>query len=84
MPTVAEIKTAARKLPVRDRADLLVDFAMDEAVQKEQLVRLRAAVAEGIADHAAGRYIVLVTDADFKAFATDIKSEGRARLKSRK
>ena len=54
MPTVAEIKTAARKLPVRDRADLLVDFAMDEAVQKEQLVRLRAAVAEGIADHAAG------------------------------
>ena len=84
MPTVAEIKTAARKLPVRDRADLLVDFAMDEAVQKEQLVRLRAAVAEGIADHAAGRYIELVTDADFKAFAADIKSEGRARLNSQK
>ncbi len=84
MPYVAEIKTAARKLPGRDRPDLLVDFAMDDDVQKVRLARLRAAVAEGVADHAAGRYIELVTDADFNAFAADIKREGRARLMSRK
>lgn len=84
MPTVAEIKTAVRRMRVADRADLFVDLAMDDAVQKVQLTRLRAAVAEGRADHAAGRYVELETDADFKAFAAEIKREGRARQKSAK
>jgi hypothetical protein len=81
MPSAAEIKTAARKLPVADRTDLLVDLAMDAAVRKEQIKRLRAAVAEGIRDHAEGRYIELNTPADFRAFAAGIKREGRARLR---
>ena len=84
MSTVAEIRAAARKLPVADRVDLFVDLAMDDAVQKAQLARLRAAIAEGMADHAAGRYTELVTDDDFKAFAAEIKRAGRARLKAAK
>jgi cytosine/adenosine deaminase-related metal-dependent hydrolase len=84
MSTVAEIRAATRKLPVADRVDLFVDLAMDDAVQKAQLARLRAAIAAGVADHAAGRYTELVTDDDFKAFAAEIKREGRARLKAAK
>ena len=57
---------------------------MSDAVQKAQLARLRAAIAEGMADHAAGRYTELVTDDDFKAFAAEIKRAGRARLKAAK
>lgn len=81
MPTVAEIKAAARKLPVKDRADLLTDFARDKAVQKEQLARLRAAIDEGIRDHTEGRFIEIKSTAEHRAFFDGIKREGRARLK---
>ncbi len=82
--STAEIKAAARRLPIKARADLFADLAMDDAVQKEQLARLRAAIDEGIADHAAGRYVELETDEEFKAFASEIKRAGRARLKAAK
>ena len=81
MPTVAEIKAAARKLPIKDRADLLADLSMDAAVRKEQLARLRAAVGEGVRDHTEGRYIEITTAAEHRAFFEDIKRRGRARLK---
>lgn len=81
MPTVAKIKAAARKLPVKDRADLLTDFAMDDAVQKEQLARLRAAIDEGDRDLAEGRYTEIKSTAELRAFFDDIKARGRARLK---
>ena len=81
MSTVAEIKAAARKLPIKDRADLLADLSMDAAVRKEQLARLRAAVGEGVRDHTEGRYIEITTAAEHRAFFEDIKRRGRARLK---
>ena len=81
MHTVAKIKAAARKLPVKDRADLLTDFAMDDAVQKEQLARLRAAIDEGDRDLAEGRYTEINSTAELRAFFDDIKARGRARLK---
>jgi hypothetical protein len=83
MPTVAEIKAAARKLPVKHRTDLLEDFAQDPAIQKEQLARLRAAVEEGMRDHAEGRYIEINSAAEHRAFFDDIKRRGRARLNAR-
>ena len=81
MPTVAAIKSAARRLPVADRTDLLVDLAMDDAVRKEQLARLRAMLAEGERDLAEGRYIEITSAAEHRAFFDDIKRRGRARLK---
>ena len=81
MPTIAEIKAAARKLPVKHRTDLLEAFAMDEAVRKEQLARLRAAVEEGMRDFREGRYIEIRTPAEHRAFFDEIKRSGRARLK---
>ncbi len=81
MPTIAEIKAAARRLPVKHRADLLVQLADDKAVQKEQLARLRAAVDEGIRDHEQGRTIEIRNAAEHRAFFDDIKRRGRMRLK---
>jgi len=81
MPTVAEIKTAARKLPVKDRADLLEQLAQDPAIQKEQLTRLRTAVEEGERDLAEGRYTEINSKAELREFFDDIKRRGRARLK---
>ncbi len=81
MPTVAEIKAAARKLPVKHRTDLLEYFAQDPAIQKEQLARLRAAVEEGERDFAEGRYIEINSKAELREFFDDIKRRGRTRLK---
>ncbi len=81
MPTVAEIKAAARKLPVKHRTDLLEHFAQDPAIQKEQLSRLRAAVEEGERDFAEGRYIEINSKAELREFFDDIKRRGRTRLK---
>lgn len=81
MPNAAEIKAAARKLPVKDRADLLTAFAMDKAVQKEQLARLRAEIAEGERDLAEGRYTEIRNTAELRNFFDDIKRRGRARIK---
>lgn len=81
MPTAAKVKSAARQLPVQDRADLFEDFAMDDAVRKEQLKRLRAAIDEGDRDLAEGRYTMIRTDSDLRALFDDIKRRGRARLK---
>ncbi len=81
MPTIAAIKTAARKLPVKHRTDLLVQLTEDKAVQKEQLTRLRALVAEGDCDLAEGRYTEIKSKADLQTLFDDIKRRGRARLK---
>ena len=81
MPTVAAIKSAARRLPVKHRTDLLEDLTQDVAIRKEQLVRLRAAVAEGERDIAEGRYIEINSKAELRAFFDDINRRGRARLK---
>ena len=81
MPTVAEIKAAARKLPVKHRTDLLEHLAQDPAIQKEQLARLRAAVEEGERDFAEGRYIEINSKAELREFFDDIKRRGRTRLK---
>lgn len=81
MPTIAEIKAAARKLPVRHRTDLLETLAMDKAVRKEQLSRLRAAVEEGERDIAEGRYTEINSKAELREFFDDIKRQGRAALK---
>lgn len=81
MLTAAEIKAAARKLPVKDRADLLTALAMDKAVQKERLARLRAEIVEGVRDHAEGRFIEIKSTDEHRAFFDDIKRRGRARLK---
>ena len=81
MPTIAAIKAAARKLPVKHRTDLLEHFAQDPAIQKEQLARLRAAVEEGERDFAEGRYIEINSKAELREFFDDIKRRGRARLK---
>ena len=80
MPTIAEIKAAASKLPVKHRTDLLVQLAEDKAVQKEQLARLRTAVEEGIRDHNEGRYIEIKTAAEHRDFFDEIKQRGRVRL----
>lgn len=81
MATVAEIKAAASKLPVKHRTDLLEHLAQDPAVQRQQLTRLRAAVEEGERDLAEGRYIEINSKAELRAFFDDIKRRGRARLK---
>lgn len=81
MPTAAQIKAAARKLPVKDRADLLEALSMDSAVQKERLARLRAMIAVGERDLAEGRYIEIRTAAEHRAFFDDIKRRVRARMK---
>jgi hypothetical protein len=81
MPTKAQIKAAARKLPVADRADLLQEFAQDEKVRKEQLARLRAMIEEGDRDHREGRYTEIRDSAELRAFFEDIKRRGRERLK---
>lgn len=81
MPTVARIKAAARKLPVSDRADLLTDFAKDDAVRKEQLQRLRAAIDEGIRDHSEGRFVEIKSTAEHSTFYDDIRRRGRARFR---
>lgn len=81
MPTVAEIKAAARKLPVKHRTDLLEDFAQDPEIHREQLARLRAAVAEGDRDLGEGRYTVVNSKAELRALFDDIKRRGRARIK---
>jgi hypothetical protein len=82
MPSVAAIKAAVNKLPIADRADLLVDLAQDGAVRKEQLNRLRAAVAEGIRDHAEGRFSEIKSAAAHRTFFENIKRRTRSRLKS--
>ena len=81
MPTIAEIKAAASKLPVKHRTDLLVQFAEDKAVQKERLTRLRALVDAGDRDIAEGRSLEIKSKADLRALFDDIKHRGRARLK---
>lgn len=81
MPTVAAIKAAARKLPVADRTDLLVDLAMDAAVRKEQLARIRAAIDEGDLDLAEGRYTEIDSETEIRALFDDAKRRGRARVK---
>ena len=81
MPTIAEIKAAASKLPVKHRTDLLVQLAEDKAVQKEQLARLRALSDEGDRDLAEGRCIEINSKADLRALFDDIKRRGRARFK---
>lgn len=81
MPTKAQIKAAARKLPVADRADLLQEFAQDEKVRKEQLARLRALIEEGARDQREGRFIEIKSAAEHRAFFDEIKKQGRARLK---
>lgn len=81
MSTVAEVKAAARKLPVKDRTDLAEALAMDDAVTKERLARLRAMIDEGDRDLAEGRYITIRTAADLRALSADIKRRGRDRLK---
>ena len=81
MPTKAQIKAAARKLPVADRADLLQEFAQDEKVRKEQLTRLRAMIEEGDRDHREGRYTEIRSSAKLRGFFDDIKRRGRERLK---
>lgn len=81
MPTVAAIKAAARKLPVADRTDLLVDLAMDAAVRKEQLTRLRAAIDEGDLDLAEGRSTEINSQAELRALFDDVKRRGRTRVK---
>ncbi len=81
MPTIAEIKAAARKLPVKHRTDLLETFAMDKAVRKEQLARLRAAVEEGERDIAEGRYTAINSKAELREFFDEIKRRGRSALK---
>jgi hypothetical protein len=81
MSTVAKIKAAVKKLSVKQRTDLLVHLAMDKAVRKEQLTRLRAAVDEGIRDHKAGRFIEINSAAEHRAFFDDIPRRGRARLR---
>lgn len=54
---------------------------MDEAVRKEQLARLRAAVEEGERDIAEGRYTAISSKAELRGFFDDIKRRGRAALK---
>lgn len=81
MPTVAAIKLAARRLPVKDRADLLEQLVQDPAIQKEQIARLRAAVEEGERDFAEGRYTEINSKAELREFFDDIKRRGRSRLK---
>lgn len=81
MPTKAQIKAAARKLPAADRADLLEEFARDKAVQEEQLARLRAMIEEGEKDLREGRYIEIKTKAEHRAFFDEIKRQAKARLK---
>lgn len=81
MPTVAEIKTAARKLPVKDRVDLLEQLAQDPAIRKEQLARLRTAVEEGERDLTEGRYTEIKSKTELREFFDDIKRRGHARLK---
>lgn len=80
MPTIAAIKAAARKLPVKHRTDLLEDLVKDQAVRKEQIARLRAMVEEGVRDHDAGRYIAIRTAAEHSGFFAAIKRRGRVRL----
>jgi tRNA A-37 threonylcarbamoyl transferase component Bud32 len=81
MPTIAEIKAAARKLPLKHRTDLLEDLSRDEAVHREQIARLRAAIEEGERDFAEGRYIEINSKTELREFFDDIKRRGRARLK---
>lgn len=49
-------------------------------VMTQQEEWMRDAVAKGEADHAAGRYVELVTDQDWDEFAEGIKRRGRERL----
>jgi hypothetical protein len=81
MPTATQIKAAARKLPVKDRADLLEALAQDRAVRKEQLLRLRAMIEVGDRDLAEGRSIAISNHMELRAFFDDIKRRGRERLK---
>ncbi|MEY2879629.1 MAG: hypothetical protein RLZZ15_2009 [Verrucomicrobiota bacterium] len=81
MPTVTQVKAAARKLPPKDRADLFQTLAQDRVVQKEQLARLRALIDEGDRDLAEGRYIEIRGATELRAFFDDIKRRGRERLK---
>lgn len=81
MPTVAEVQAAADKLPVLGRVQLLEHLAQDEAVRRKQIARLRAAIDEGMRDHAEGRFIEIKSAAEHRAFFDDIKRRGRARLK---
>lgn len=81
MPTVADVRAAVKKLSVKQRTDLLVQLAEDKAVQKEQLARLRAAVAEGERDIAEGRYTEISSKAELREFFDEIKRRGRSRLK---
>lgn len=81
MPTIAKIKAAARRLPVKDRVDLLEQFAQDPAIQKDQIARLRAAVEEGERDLAEGRYTEINSKAELREVFDDIRRHGRARLR---
>lgn len=81
MSTTAQIKAAARKLPVADRADLLETFVRDAGVRKESQARLRALIDEGDRDLAAGRVIEVRNAAELRVFFDDIKRRSRARIK---
>lgn len=49
-------------------------------IMGQQREWLRAAIAEALADDAAGRYVELETDEDWQRFAERVKREGRERL----
>jgi hypothetical protein len=83
MSTVAEVQAALQRLPAADRVALFNWLGQDEAVRAGELTALRAAVDEGDRDLVEGRYIVLESDADFRALADDIGQTGRARLAKR-
>ena len=64
--------------------------AATETELKEKKLRIedalsatRAAVEEGMRDHAEGRYIEINTAAEHRAFFDDIKRRGRARLSAK-
>ena len=81
MPTVAEVKAAADKLPVAARVELLEHLAQDKAVARKQLARLRAAVEEGDRDLAEGRYTEVRSAAELRKLFDDIRHRGQARQK---
>ena len=61
MSTVAEIKTAASKLPVAERLKLLEHLAHDSVILRRQKTRLRAEIDDGVRDHKDGRFIEIAT-----------------------
>lgn len=78
MSTLAEIERAIRKLPPKQRTDLLESLARDRSVEREQRSRLRALVEAGVRDHAAGRTIEIKSAGEHREFFAAIKRRPRA------